>query len=101
MASPSVALGVNSRSNSSTHSRVMWSSHVHVMWSTQFRSSVFRKCGFPMPGQVVYPYSDNVLNRVRQSVVHWVGVAADYDASLSAGKAGLVPETSFPWLRWR
>ena len=54
-----------------------------------------------MPGYVVYPCSDNVLNRVRHSVVHWVGVAIDYDASLSAGKAGLVPEISFLWLRWR
>ncbi len=54
-----------------------------------------------MPGYVIYPYSDNVLTRVRHSVVHWVGVAVDYDASLSAGKAGLVPETSSLRLRWR
>jgi len=93
--------GVNSRSSWSTHSRVMWSSHVHDMWSTQFRSSVFRKCGSPMPGYMVYPYSDNVLTRVRQSVVHWVSVAVDYDDTFSAGKAGWVPETSFLWLRWR
>ena len=54
-----------------------------------------------MPGYVVYPYSDNVLTRVRHSVVHWVSVAVDYDDTLSAGKAGWVPETSFLWLRWR
>ena len=33
------------------------------------------------------------------AIVHRVDVAVDYDASWSAGKAELMPETSFLWLR--
>lgn len=47
---------------------------------------------------------------VHPSIVPWVGVAAlspclrtrvDYDDSWLAGKAGVMPETSFLRLRWR
>jgi hypothetical protein len=85
----------------STHSRVMWSTHVRVMWSTHVQINRVRVYDPPMPGYGVYPCLGNVAHCVCPGVVHWVSMAVDYDGSWSAGKAGVMPETSFLRLRWR
>lgn len=71
------------------------------MWSTHIPVNHVRVCDPPVPGYGGYPCLIDVVYHVHPGIVHWVRVAVDYDDSWSAGKAGVMPGTSFLRLRWR